>query len=319
MEGRCLTGMEKGVHMSPSLHDFVSTRQIGKAELSLILEGVGPYPVDLNVPQQVWRPDIPEADADGNISLCSSGAVLRLGDELIVIDPGLDDPGTSTSRAVKDVFRGWLFTPGFQAGLATLGVANEAVTSVVITHAHFDHCLGVAVESDGVLLPRFPNARHLLDYADWELHFTPDGDQRPLAKSPFAAVTRAMRERLLVVMRAGLLDLITDVHEVVPGVTTIPTPGETPGHRAVRIASDGTVCWHLGDLAHYAVEFRHLNWITPARRDTTAMLESREYVLPRLVAEDAIVTWSHASFPGWGRIIPENVGYRWQPFDLPII
>jgi glyoxylase-like metal-dependent hydrolase (beta-lactamase superfamily II) len=173
----------------------------------------------------------------------------------------------------------------------------------------------VALERDGALVPRFPNARYLLDRADWDLHFTPDGEQRPLAPSPFVGVNQAMRERLLVVRRAGQLDLVEGVHEVVPGVTTIPTPGETPGHRAVRVESAGAVCWLLGDLFHYAVELTHLDWLMPVRRDAVAMRASRERVLPRIVAEDALVTWSHADFPGWGRIVAADGGYRWQPIS----
>ncbi len=301
--------------MSATPSDYLSTRQFGNAEITLILEGSGPFPVELNVPESVWRPAVPEADADGNVELGSGGAYLRIDDASIVIDPGLDDPGTAAARVTESVFVGWSFTPGFQAGLNELGVANDEVTHVVITHAHFDHCLGVVVDRDGELVPPYPNARYLLDQADWDLHFTPDGKQRPLAPSPFAAVNQVMRDRLQFIMEAGLLDLVEGEREVVPGVTTVPTPGETPGHRAIRIESGGVVCWHLGDIAHYAVEFEHPDWLTPTRRDAAAMLASRQRVFPRIVADDALVTWSHARFPGWGRIVAAGDGYRWQPFD----
>lgn len=299
--------------MSPS--DAISTRTVGAAEISLILEGVGPYPVHLNVAEAVWRPETPEADAAGDIIFSSGGALIRLGDALIVMDPGLDDPGTQTSAAAEQVFAGWSFTAGFQAALDHLGVENSAVTHVIITHAHFDHCLGVAREHAGDPLPRFPNATYLLDRADWEFHFAPDGTPHPLADSPFAQVNREMRRRLLAISQAGLLDLTEGIYQVVPGVSTIPTPGETPGHRAVRVESHGAVCWLLGDLVHYAVEFKHLDWLTPTRRDAAAMLASRERVLPQIAAERALVNWSHAPFPGWGHITAAGDTYRWEPLE----
>jgi glyoxylase-like metal-dependent hydrolase (beta-lactamase superfamily II) len=305
----------KGMVMHTRDAGYVSTRRVGDAELTLILEGVGPFPVSLNVPEEIWRPEVPDADAEGHTVLASGGALLRIGDAVIVIDPGLDDPGTDAWRATERVFAGWSFTPGFAGGLAALGIANEDVTHVVITHAHFDHCLGVAVERDGVLVPRYSNARYLLGHADWDMHFTPEGEQRPLAPTLFAEVNQAMRERLSVIMRAGLLDLTGGEQAVVPGVTLVPTPGESPGHQAVRIESAGAVCWALGDLVHYAAEFTHLDWVMPSRRDAVAMRASRERVLPRIVAEDALVTWSHARFPGWGRIVAVDGGYRWQPVE----
>lgn len=299
--------------MTADASTYLSTRSFGDVEMTLILEGYGPYPVDLNVPETQWRPAVPEADTDGNITLFSGGAFVRSGDASIVIDPGLDAPGTASFGAIRGAFKGWSFTPGFAAGLDTLGVTNDSVTHVIITHAHFDHCLGITEERDGEQVPRFPNARYLLGWADWENHFTPQGDQRPLAQSPFTVVTRTMRERLQVIMRAGLLDLTDGVHEVVPGVTMIPTPGESPGHNALRIESAGSVCWLLGDLVHYAVEFEYLDWVTPTRRDAVAMLASRERVLPQIIAEDALVTWSHAPFPGWGRVVQGGDGFRWLP------
>lgn len=299
--------------MATPTSEYLSTHQVGDAEVTLILEGSGPFPVELNVSEAIWRPAVPEADADGMVTMSSGGAFIRIGNASIVVDPGLDDPGTPAARVTETVFAGWQFTRGFQAGLAEMGVQNEAVTHVVITHAHFDHCLGVAVERDGVMVPRFPNARYVLDRADWDYHFTPEGEQRPLAPSPFAAVNQIMRDRLQAVMDAGLVDLVDGEVEVVPGVTTIPTPGETPGHRAVRIESTGAICWLLGDIVHYAVEFEHPDWLLPVRRDAEAMLASRQRVLPRIVAENALVNWSHAPFPGWGRIVRAGDGYRWVP------
>lgn len=301
--------------MATAADSYLSTRALGESELTLILEGSGPYPVELNVPEETWRPAVPEANADGMVPLSSGGALLRHGSDLIVIDPGLDDPGTAAFEASKAAFKGWTFTPGFQAGLDTLGVVNENVTHVLITHAHFDHCLGVTTEQNGVQRPRFRNARYLLDRADWEMHFNPDGTMRPVAVSPFSSVTVEMRERLSVIMQAGVLDLLEGEHEVVPGVTFIPSPGESPGHRAIRIESGDDICWHLGDLVHYAVEFEHIDWLTPKRRDAVAMVASRQRLLPQIAAEGALVTWPHAQFPAWGHVVPAGDAFAWQRLD----
>lgn len=290
---------------------YVSTRKVGAAEVTLLLEGYGPYPVDLNVPEEVWRPEVPEADAAGNVVIATGGAYIRLGGASIVVDPGLDDPDSPAAPVVETVFQGWTFTPGMQAGLEQIGVQPEAVDYVLITHAHFDHCLGLTTLRGGAEAPRFPNARYLLDAADWAMHFGPDDTPHPLPPSPFVAVNDDMRRRLLHIRKAGLLDLVTGDVAVVPGLEFIPAPGESPGHRAVRLESDGAVFWHLGDIAHYAVEFSHLDWLAPRRRDPVAMEATRRAIFPRLVAEDALVAWSHAPFPSWGHVVADGEGYRW--------
>ena len=65
-------------------------------------------------------------------------------------------------------------------------------------------------------------------------------------------------QTLGVVARAGLLDVVDGPFDCGCGVSLVPAPGETPGHQIVRVASEGQVCYALGDLFHHAVEVAHL-------------------------------------------------------------
>src|SRR5688572_8185258 len=77
---------EQEPHMPTTPTAYISTRKVGEAEITLILEGVGSYGVELNVPEEVWRPETLEADPAGKVTLASGGALIRLGDALIVMD-----------------------------------------------------------------------------------------------------------------------------------------------------------------------------------------------------------------------------------------
>ncbi len=124
-----------------------------------------------------------------------------------------------------------------------------------------------------------------------------------------------MWPRLDVVRDAGLLKLVQGPFTVGPGVTLLTAPGESPGHYVVRVESEGEVFYHLGDLVHYWFEFEHMEWIISEDegRDLDAMVATRRKLLPRVASENAIATFSHADFPGWGELIQHGDRFRWIP------
>ncbi len=274
---------------------LTSSRQFGAATVTLISEGVFPWRLELNAPEAEWRSAMPEADATGAIMLGINVAHIRLGAASILVDPGFDDP----DRTPPGQFPGLSRSAGLVAGLRSIGVAPDQITHVLITHTHDDHFAGVTVERDGRRVVRFPRARHLLGRADWE-----DNPDREQAGSALAL-------HLGTLAAHGMLDLVDGEHEVVPGVTMVAAPGESPGHCIVRFESRGHRCYIVGDLFHHACEVSHMDWLSPGR-EPAAMRVSRERLIAEAVASHATVVFTHAPFPGWGRIVPDGTGYRWE-------
>lgn len=287
------------VAQSPA--SYVASRRIGAATVTVINDGtIKPLVASLFPADEVeWIRSHGETNAEDRLPSDQLVIHLRLGDASILIDPAYDDPGSEWERTWAEPWGGVTRSPGMVAGLASIGVQPEEITHVLITHAHSDHFAGIVAERGGRNDVRFPNARHLIGRADW--------DGNPRREQPRHDVS----VRLGAVAERGLLDLIDGEHEVVPGVTMIPAPGETAGHSIVRLASGGERFYAIGDLFHHSSEVEHLDWASPwVNLDT--MRASRERLLAEAVPANATVLFTHERFPAWGRIVPAGDGYRFE-------
>jgi glyoxylase-like metal-dependent hydrolase (beta-lactamase superfamily II) len=279
--------------------EYVHSRPLGEVRVTAITEGTMPWRPELTVPEEVWRTGI-EVDAEGKVRIDTHVLVVQIGDAVVLIDAGLDDPGSTWEEGWLRDWPGSIRSPGVTAGLKAIGLVPEDVTHVLLTHAHFDHYVGLTVERDGRLVPRYPRARVFLGRADW------DGELDRVDPEP------DRRLRIGVIEQHGLLELVDSEREIVPGVTMIPAPGESPGHCVVRVTSGGETLYVVGDLFHHASEVEHLDWIVPWA-DEAQMRASRQSVIEAAMGDEAVVVFTHAAFPPWGTIESAGEGYRWQP------
>jgi glyoxylase-like metal-dependent hydrolase (beta-lactamase superfamily II) len=275
--------------------DFVASRAVGAATVSAISDGVGRSTImqELLVPRDEWRREI-EADDQDEIELGYNVAHVAIGDASILIDLGFDDPAPTSQWKAPRHQR----SPGVVAGLATLGVTPEAITHVLITHAHGDHVAGGSVERDGAWTPRYPNATYFIGRADWE--------GNPARDNPASLLARHLGP----VAAAGRLELVDDVREIVPGVTMIAAPGESPGHCIVRVSSAGADFYFLGDLFHHPCEVPHIDWACKGR-DAAALEMSRRATIAEALPTGALLMTTHMPFPAFARLRDTPDGTLW--------
>jgi glyoxylase-like metal-dependent hydrolase (beta-lactamase superfamily II) len=277
---------------------YISSRQIGQAVVCVVSDGVLRWEPRYPVAEADWRRALPEADASGRIWLGLNIVLIEADGARVVVDPALDDPGSSFDRWFADVASIEIVrSPGLAAGMRLLGWEPEQVTHVVITHPHGDHYGGVARERDGAIETRFANARHFIGRADWM--------DNPARAEPGSELER----RLGPVGRSGLLVLVDQEREIAPGVSLLPAPGETPGHLVVRLDSDGERLSVLGDLIHHACEVEHLDW-APPHADVAMLAKSRARLFPELARTGALAVSAHERFPPWRRIVAAGDGFR---------
>jgi len=274
---------------------FVESRAVGDATVTAISDGSGRSSImkELLVPREEWRREV-DADEQEEIELGYNVAHLRLGAASILIDLGFDDPSPQSQWRAPRHRR----SPGVVAALAALGVTPEEITHVLITHAHGDHVAGGSVERDGVYAPRYPNAKYFLGRTDW--------GGNPAREQPTSLLARHLGP----VEAAGQLALVDDGREIVPGVTMIAAPGESPGHCIVRLASAGAMFYFLGDLFHHPCEVPHIDWACRGR-DAAALIASRKALIAAAASEDALLMTTHMPFPAFARLREGGSGLVW--------
>jgi glyoxylase-like metal-dependent hydrolase (beta-lactamase superfamily II) len=261
------------------------------------------------VPKTLWQGRMP-ADAENRVLLGTNCAVVRTGNAVVLIETGI---GNKQSEKMRAIHQNQELLP---ASLAAAGIEAGAVTHVVNTHLHFDHCgWNTTLHSGGSVTPTFPNARYfaaagevaagrLQRDRDRVSYLGPNYD--PLIASgqltlidlggvggfsPDDARLRPSEETDLPPVP------IQTTAEITPGVWVEVLPGHTPDVLGVHIGSPN----HGGPEAHacHASDLiptsRHLEptWVMGFDLDPLRCIEERKRFLRRAIAEDWLVLFPH--------------------------
>ncbi len=164
---------------------------------------------------------------------------------IFLIDTGFYVPdmywaADSVWRTVEDV-------------LAVLRIDPLDVVGVILTHYHFDHAGHVDL---------FPNATVYADRHEHERWI--DAPQEELRKG---FIDPRHLEAIRIIQAEGRLVLVEGRTEIVPGITTIPAPGHTPGQVAVLVQTASGPRLLASDAAHL-YEQLELGWRFFAHTDT---------------------------------------------------
>jgi glyoxylase-like metal-dependent hydrolase (beta-lactamase superfamily II) len=167
---------------------------------------------------------------------------------------------------------------------------------------HGDHIGGNTVDVDGKPVPTFKNARHVLQRVDWD-HF-----QQPELKSE-RPVIGLCGDPIEV---AGLLDLIDGGQSITAGISTVLTPGHTPGHQSILVSSGDEKAIILGDASHSPVQIIHPDWSPPYDTDPELSARTRASLFDRIEQEGLKIAAGHYPAPGFGGIVRVEGKRRWH-------
>jgi glyoxylase-like metal-dependent hydrolase (beta-lactamase superfamily II) len=277
-------------HQSWKIGDVTITR-IVESETALPPEGLLP---DANAstlePHRSWlAPSF--LDADGNFVLSIHALVIEAGERRILVDTCVGEHAVPGFEMLQPNAR-------FLDDLAEAGFPRESIDTVLCTHLHFDHVGWNTMRDGDRWVPTFPNARYL--FARREVLHWQDEDDATFAGTFGNAVTP--------VLEAGLADLVETDHRVCEEVWLEPTPGHTPGHVAVRIASRGQRAFITGDMTHHPVQWAEVDWKMPADTDAARAAATRRRVIEEHADSDTLVIGTHYAAPCAGHLVRGESG-----------
>ncbi len=106
--------------------------------------------------------------------------------------------------------------------------------------------------------------------------------------------------------------LIDEEIDIVPGIRLLKAPGHTPGHIALSITSRGERLYDLVDTAIHPIQLEHPEWYAAVDSLPDETVKTRRRLLRMAAEGGALVKLFHFPFPGLGRVVDTNSGWKWR-------
>jgi glyoxylase-like metal-dependent hydrolase (beta-lactamase superfamily II) len=254
---------------------------VGNVEITSLLD------TPMNFPWAAFFPAIDQSEFEpyrdlypdsfhpgGNFQTFAQCFALRSGGKVVLVDTGVGP--AMNGKLLED--------------MNNKGFPPETVDVVVFTHLHADH-VGWNLTPDKV--PAFPKARYLVPQGDWDVFTRPEA----AAQNPHIAQLVIPLEGL------SIMDLFSGEHPVTDEVTTLPTPGHTPGHASLVVASAGEKAIITGDLAHHPAQVDRTDWCSGFDGDRDGAVASRTRVFDQIENEGLVACICHFPSAGLGRLV----------------
>jgi len=279
--------------------------KVGSFECTSINDGARSFPMPdkfvTNVPKEEA---LVAADAaympKGMVTVPFNPQLINTGNKLVLIDTG---NGVANLEPSKGVVGRTL------QNLAAAGVDPKSIDIVLLSHLHPDHTNGIRA-ADGSMA--FPNAEIMVPVKDWEFWTSEENASKAqsseMMKNYFANVKKTF---------AGIEPKVTKYEwgkEVAPGITSIATPGHTPGHTSFAVASGNAKVLIQSDVTNIPEFFlRNPDWHVVFDTDPDLAQQTRHKFYDMAAAEKATVVGFHFTFPSVGHVEKDGAKYRLIP------
>lgn len=194
--------------------------------------------------------------------------------------------------------------------LAAIGLRPEDIDVVVVSHTHPDHVGNLRTVDGG---KAFPRATVFVPRDDWNFFILsePDLSYMPVPEDFRRNFAAAIRRSVEPVMNE--IEFYEAGAEIVPGLTTLPALGHTPGMVNFLVHSGNDQLLLTADLAYHPIVNIDHSWLPGPDRDKDKALASRRRIFDMAAADRIPVLGFHFPFPGLGRMLKTDTGYAWVP------
>jgi len=277
--------------------------KFGKFELSIVrectfkLDGGAMFGV---VPKPLWQKVSP-ADELNRILLNCNLLLIETPDGRVLVETGM---GTRWSPRDRERY-GLTTLVDERYPLAQLGLKNDEISAVIISHLHFDHAGGAVREEDGKLKPTFANAKYFVQKGEWDLAHNANARARGSYRL----------EDFDCLAEFGCLQLVDGDHEVTPGVSVKVTGGHTAHHQVVTFCSEGRQGIYFADIiptkSHLAPA-----WVMGYDHLPLASCDVKSAWLAKASREKWLVVFDHEPGVPWGYLKQTDDGkFGFEPLE----
>lgn len=265
---------------------------VGDIEVIAVQDAWGLIKADhfyVDVPDTDWRTDLSAIDRSGDTVHNFGCFVLRSREKTVLVDTGLGAGVSEIARERHDSLR--LQTrPSLLDNLKDAGVSLEDIDFVMFSHLHWDH---VGWNSDGRSgRLSFPNATYVVQQAEYD--FWSRSRDHESAPEWDVAIQPLIEE--------GRVILVSEKFSPIPEVSTIPTPGHTPGHVSYCVRSNGETALIVGDAFNKPIHLMMPDWRSRFDVDADEAVRSRRSILELVRSSRAIVAGGHFPLPSMGTL-----------------
>jgi glyoxylase-like metal-dependent hydrolase (beta-lactamase superfamily II) len=254
-------------------------QRVGAVEVVALLDTNFSLPPDRGYPGADLGP-YAEFLVDGQMYMDDMCFLLVSGDRRILVDTGM---GPEVNGTLLE-------------GLDAAGVMREDIDTVAFTHLHGDH-VGWNIDRESGA-PLFANARYWVPQGDWD-HYSAQGG------ASFVRDVQPLQEN-------GQLELFEGEHAFDDAISSVATPGHTPGHTSFVIDSGGERGFVLGDVVLTAIDAAEPTFQNTFDHDHDLARETRIATLERLSADSSLVAAAHMLAPGFGRFVKTDGRHSWR-------
>lgn len=268
----------------------------GDYDVSVVSDGTLQLPVSLVGPDA--KPEDVKALLGAmvqgdNVQFEASPLLLRSGSDVILMDTGSGGNFQPTAGKIAD-------------SLKAAGVEASAITKVIFTHAHPDHCWGT-LGADGK--PIFANASFHMAEAEWNFWTAPN----LASKMPkdMEGMVKGTQGQL-----AGFKDKVSMFKpdaEVLPGINVLDTAGHTPGHVSFELAGGDGLIITADAIINPLVYFPHPDWKFGFDADHTTAIANRKKLLDMASTSKKKLIGFHWPYPGIGIAEAKDGAYVYVP------
>jgi len=275
------------------------TWQIGNVKITQLVElttaSLGPHLLPQATAEALGRlPWIaPFVDENGDMVLSIHSLILESEGQLLMVDTCI---GNDKARTYPRWNR---MQSDFLDRLRSAGFEPERFDTVLCTHMHVDHVGWNTRLVDGLWQPTFANARYLYAEEEWAHWRSEPQEYGPV-----------IEDSVQPIFDAGLADLVRPDHRVTDEIWLEPTPGHTPGHVSIHIASEGEEAVITGDMIHHPCQIAHADWSSTADWSPDLSQETREAFLRRYSDRPVLIIGTHFAAPTAGHIVRDGETYR---------